>query len=192
MRIYGLSLDKRWLWRVMPIAALAACVVAASAGRAAAAHDEEGAGPPAVHDNRGPGDVDVPPGPPPGMPGREMDRPRGRRGSQDRPMHPDQGRRPEDQMDRDGPPPGPAGSGSRSAAGWTRGTQSRATAWAGRPHGAAAGNAGARDGSAARTLGPARPADASWSATRAERAVGLGRTAAWSAGRTARTATMAI
>ncbi|MCU0875941.1 MAG: hypothetical protein MUE50_26735 [Pirellulaceae bacterium] len=62
MRIYRLSLDKRWLWRAMPIAALTACVLAASAGRAVAAQEEEGAGPPAVHDNRGPGDVDVPPG----------------------------------------------------------------------------------------------------------------------------------
>ena len=52
MRIYRLSLDKRWLWRAMPIAALTACVLAASAGRAVAAQEEEGAGPPAVHDNR--------------------------------------------------------------------------------------------------------------------------------------------
>ena len=52
MRIDGSSLDRRWLWQTAPIAALAAGVLVFAAGRAAA--QDEGAGPPAIHEGQGP------------------------------------------------------------------------------------------------------------------------------------------
>ena len=85
MRTGILKFDMRWLWQAMPVAALAACCVATSAGSAVAAHDGFGAGPPAAFGDRSWGDWDTPPGPPPGMPGQDSDRPRGPRGPQDQP-----------------------------------------------------------------------------------------------------------
>ncbi len=163
---YVLDLDKRWLWRAVPIAALAASVLVVSAGRSVA-QDEQRAGPPAFHEGGGPaneefrpapptpprqrnmdqpfgppgpeGDWDqvgppqgpqagppwMPPrdfegrafdrrrgpedrmGPPPGAPGRELDRPRGPWGPQDQPMMPGASRGPRGPMGWDGSPPGP-------------------------------------------------------------------------------------
>ncbi len=137
MCVYGLNFDKRWLWKAVPMAALAASLVGYPAGRSVA-QDDRG-GPPAIHDDRRPPHEEFRPAPPQAAPrhrgmgqpfgvrgpdsdwdrvgppdgpqrgssGPEMDRPRGPSGPRDWPPPPDMHRGPRGPMAWNGPQFGP-------------------------------------------------------------------------------------